>query len=317
MASMSISLGEVKAQLGMILGVPRAPAQWDATLTADIERIIRSGRRRFFSANPSGWHFMRQHFTILTEAPRETGTVTVVDGVVTLSGSTFPTTAATNYIMSIENQEGLFKIATYTDSTHVTLEDTSVDADAGSTYALYKFRYDMPSNFGGFRGPVTVARDTIMEQAAILPEYELRAIQSHVTIQTGRPRLFTVSSRVADEDIGIPTWYFELYPLADTVYEIEADISLSAGDASGADSDDEICHPAFAEAMAEAIYAAGETVMQVMDGVHQRRYNELIGEALERDRRMRGVRRLLPRTSYLYNLPGYEYRTAEITWDEE
>lgn len=316
MASLSITLGEVKAQLGMILGVPRAPAQWGTTLAADIDRIIRSGRRRFFSANPGGWNFLRQHITILTAAPQTTGTVTVVNGVVTLAGSTFPTTAATNYLIAIEGIEGLCKIATYTNSTNVTLEDTSVNADALSTYVLYKFRFDMPSNFGGFRGPVTVARDTIMEQAAILPEYEIRAIQSHTTVQTGRPRLFTVSNRVADEDVGIPTWYFEGYPLADAVYEIEGDIILSAGDALDVDADDEICHPAFAEAMAEAIYAAGETAMQILDGVHTRRYNEMVAEALERDRRMKGVRRLLPRTNDRYRR-GYEYRTADITWDEE
>lgn len=317
MPSLSISLGEVKAQLGMILGVPRAPAQWDTTLAADVDRIIRSGRRRFFSANPSGWSFLNQHQTFLTLAPQTTGTVTVASGVVTLSGATFPTTAATNYLISIEGLNGLYKIATYTDSTHVTLEDTSASADAGSTYTLYKNRFDLPSNFGGFRGPVTVARGSILEQAAILPEYEVRAVQSHVTVRTGQPRLFTVSNRVADEDVGIPTWYLEFYPLADGVYEIEADIHLSAGDALDAASDDDICHPAFAEAMAEAIYAAGETAMQIMDGVHALRYNELIGEALERDRRMKGVRRLLPRTQNPYFIPGYEFRTAEITWDEE
>jgi hypothetical protein len=314
MASLTLSLDELKSNLAMILGVSRTYSAWDATLIADVNRIIRSGRRRFFSANQ--WQFLDARYTVLTEAPRDTGTVQVASGVVTLTGSTFPTTAATNYLIAFDGNQGVYEIGTYTDTTHVTLKDTSLTLDAGTEYTMYKYRFDMPSNFGGTRGPVTTERNCVIEESAILPDYTLRALTSHETIQTGRPRLFTTYQRVANEDIATPTWFLQIFPLADAVYEIKLDIRLQPGDALDAADSDAIMHPAFAECMAEAIYAQAEVTMQVMQGVHEQRFQALLREAIVRDGKMRGVRRLEPRDSG-YRRAGWEISDGTSTWAEE
>lgn len=315
MASLSLSLGEIKENLAMILGVTRTYSAWDATLISDVNRIIRSGRRRFFSANQ--WQFLNSRLTFLTEAPRTTGTVTVVDGVVTLAGSTFPTTAATNYLIAFDGNQGVYEIGTYTDTTHVTLKDTSLDLAAGTAYTMYKYRFDMPSNFGGSRGPVTTERNSVIEEAAILPDYTLRVLTSQETIETGRPRLFTTYQRLADEDLAVPTWYLQVFPLPDAVYEIKMDIRLQPGDSLGASNSAEICHPAFAECMAEAIYAQAEVSMSVMQGVHEQRYQTLLREAIIRDAKMQDVRRLWPQNETLRRREGWEIADGVSTWAEE
>jgi len=227
-ASLSITLGEIKKNLAMILGIDRTVANWDTVLTEDVDRIIRAGRRKFVSANPKGWKFLEQHLVVLTAAPATTGTITVVDGVVTLAGSTFPTDLVDNYLLEPETG-GLYQIVTRTDSTHAILKDTSLDVAALSTYTLHKYRYPFASNFGGFKGPVTTARNTELQEAAVLPDYELRALRSYTTVQTGTPKLFTVSRRIADEDVALPEWYLEFWPLADDVYEIHADMRIHLG----------------------------------------------------------------------------------------
>jgi hypothetical protein len=304
----------LKENLALILGVSRTYSSWDATLIADVDRIIRSGRRRFFSAHQ--WAFLDSRLTILTEAPRTTGTVQVASGVVTLTGSTFPATSATNYLIAFDGNQGLYEIGAYTDSTHVTLKDTSLTLAAGTEYTMYKYRFDMPSNFGGTRGPVTTERNCEIEESAILPDYTLRALTSHETVQTGRPQIFTTYQRVADEDIAVPTWFLQVFPLPDAVYEIKLDIRLQPGDALGAAASDAICHPAFAECMAEAIYAQAEVAMQVMKGVHEQQFQILLSEAIIRDGKMRGVRRLSPDDN-MNRQDRWWIRDGISTWAEE
>ena len=316
MASLSITLGEIKKNLAMILGIDRTVANWDSVLTEDVDRIIRAGRRKFVSANPKGWKFLEQHLVVLTVAPVTTGTVTIVDGVVTLAGSTFPTDLVDNYLFQPDGG-GLYEISVRTDSTHATLKDTSLDAAALTTYTLYKYRYPFASNYGGFKGPLTTARNERLEEAAVLPDYELRALRSHLTVQTGRPRLFTVSRRMADEDVALPEWYLEIWPLADDVYEIQGDMRVHLGDALGETDSDIVCNMNFSQCMAEAIYAEGELSMLVLNGPHREAFNDELEKAIAIDKRMQGVRRLLPRDGIVRQTDGYEIASGESTWAEE
>jgi hypothetical protein len=68
-----------------------------------------------------------------TSTPYSTGTITVVSGVVTLAGGTFPTWAV-NGRMTIAGTE--YTVAVRTDGTHLTLTNTGVNAIAGTSYSL-------------------------------------------------------------------------------------------------------------------------------------------------------------------------------------
>lgn len=315
MASLYVNNDEIRGNLATILGVSRTVANWDPTLTADINRIIRSGRRRFFSAND--WSFLTQHISFVTAATLATGTVGAVNGVVTLAGSTFPTDVVNNYLFATEGADGIFSVKTRDTATQITLHDTSVNFAALKKYTLHKNKFDLPTNFGGFRGPVHTANNERLHESAIIPEFEVRTIQNNRVLKTGRPNLFTVSQRLADEETGIPTWYLQVYPLPDAVYKIEADVRIIPGDTLGLAGSADIMHPAFAECMAEAVYAAAEVIMGVGQGVHEIRFGQLLPEAVRKDRAIKGVTRMMNRNSQVTRVPHYEIITGKVTWNEE
>src|SRR5688572_1703082 len=92
MASLSLSNAELKRNWSMIAGVSRDSTQWDAQTTDDFENCVRNGRRKFYAAHD--WSFLTHSVTFPVIAPYETGTITVVNGTVTLAGGTWPSNAA-------------------------------------------------------------------------------------------------------------------------------------------------------------------------------------------------------------------------------
>ena len=84
MATLAITNDELDAEIGQVLGISRTRTDWDPLTTAlDVDRMVRSGRRRFFSAY--NWSFLREDLVINTIAPITAGTVTIVNGAVTLT----------------------------------------------------------------------------------------------------------------------------------------------------------------------------------------------------------------------------------------
>jgi hypothetical protein len=104
---------------------------FDSDQLDNIEQCIRDGLHDVYSAHP--WSFFRPIAEITTTAPYTTGTVSIVAGVVTLTGGTWPTWAATG-VLKISN--GYYEVDSRDSSTQITLEDTSVAAAALTTYEL-------------------------------------------------------------------------------------------------------------------------------------------------------------------------------------
>lgn len=290
MASLNLTNDEIKAALGHFLGISRDPDDWDAITVADTNRIIRAGRRRFFSA--ANWNFLNQDLPIITEAPQSTGTIEIVAGVVTLTGSTWPTDA-TLWVLKPDNG-GVYTINTRDSGTQLTLHDTSVNADALSTYVLYKVTYELPAGFGGWEGPITIGNDIYVRESRNFPEYLVRSVAGHRRARAGRPELFTVTSN-PDSETGIPEYFFQLYPLPDAVYVLNTRYKVAPGDTLSLDDDVPTTHSVFAEAMLEAILAAAEVIAFDAPGAHTMRYTELIQEAKGIDGRMPGIRLGTPR----------------------
>lgn len=97
----------------------------------DILQCIRDGLGYVYDAH--NWSFFRPVKDITTTAPYATGTVTVVAGVVTLAGGTFPSWAVQG-ILQVSN--GYYSIASRDSGTQVTLNDTSVAVAAGTAFQL-------------------------------------------------------------------------------------------------------------------------------------------------------------------------------------
>lgn len=118
---------------------------------ARVNGTIDDGLRQFYrppavgGGKPWSWSFMYLTSTITQVAPYTTGTITVVDGVVTLSGGTFPAAAA-SYRLSCLGLD--HAVSTRDSGTQLTLVDTTLDVSAGTTYSLHLDDHDLPADFG-------------------------------------------------------------------------------------------------------------------------------------------------------------------------
>lgn len=123
---------------------------------AATHRVIERGLRRFVNPvaldgdSPHQWRFLRPVHYLTTSPPYSTGTITVVSGAVTGSGTTFPSTSANGWELVAGG--GVYEVATYASGTSITLVDTSVNLAAGTAYTLVRPGYDLPDNWGDLIG---------------------------------------------------------------------------------------------------------------------------------------------------------------------
>lgn len=293
MATLALTNAELYAELGRVLGINRSYSELDAVTQADVDRIIRSGRRRFFSAN--NWKFLKQDLPITIAAPTDTGTVTIVSGVVTFAGAAVIPATVANYIFAPEGG-GAYSITTRTSDTEMTLADTTVNADALSTFTLYQVKYDLPANFGGWEGPIAIENyDGVkLNESRNFPEYVIRSFANRQTVRTGRPELFTVMS-TTDAETAIATHQLSIYPLPDQLYILSSRIKINAGDTLDLADSAVSADPTFTECYKEAVLSAAEVIAFNQPGTHALRYKELLVEAIRQDNAMAGVRYGRPR----------------------
>jgi hypothetical protein len=290
MASLGIDNDEIYARLAMQMGINRDDGEWSPTNQSDADRIIRSGRRKLFSAHD--WSFLEIEHEINVLAPDDDGTITVVDGVVTLAGSTFHASAAGQHIAF---DGSIYRINTRDSATQVTLFDTSVDADALTEYKVYFTRYDLPTNFSAFVGPVTIENsETIAEmtELPVLPEHQVRGLASNRNAFSARPTAFAVFHTV-DEETGIASHFVNVYPLPDNEYVATTRVRILPGDSLS--EDDEVCGAEYAELLLEAILAACEQLYNDAPGVHTELFAKMLPDFIRKDKVAQGVRRLKPR----------------------
>lgn len=312
MATLAIDNDEIYARLAMLCGVSRDPDDWDSTTSADMDRIIRAGRRKLFSAYD--WSFLEIRHRFATVEPYETGTVTIVSGVVTLAGGTFPTGAAGQRLYVDGN---IYEVNTRDNGTQLTLYDTSIDADAGSEFVLYSTKYSLPSNYSAIVGPVTIENSEVsaeLQELPVLPEHQVRGLASNQRAYSTRPKAFSVFHTL-DEETGIPTYFLDLYPLPDRVYEVTVRVRIAPGDALA--EVDEVFPAEFSELLLEAILAAAEQIWMDKADFHTELFNKMLPDFIRKDKVAQGVRRLLPRRDgrRVSSVKNYELIVAPIDVD--
>ena len=184
------------------------------TETTWVDDLLRTGCRKVYAAHD--WKYLRVTTTLSTVAPYSTGTITCVDGVVTLSGGTFPTGAA-DYVLIANNIT--YEINTRDSGTQVTLEDLSVDIDAGTTYEVAKFAYDLPDGYGELLGPMTYHPGL---NEMYRPLWKIDAIDLRVLRQMGDetdpPQCFAVRPKAFTATTG-ERYQVLFAPLPDGVYQ--------------------------------------------------------------------------------------------------
>lgn len=293
MASLGISRSEVYANLATVLGINRVSSSWDAQTLSDVQRVWRMGVRKFIASND--WKHLEETHTFVIPAVYETGTVTVVDGVVTLAGGTFPSWAAN--AVFLPDDGGVYEVSTRDGDTQLTLLDTSLDLAALSEFELRQTRFDLPSHFARVLEPFTIenSRYEELEEIPILPEWTLRGVGGREVPRLDRPEAFTTFQDV-DEATNTFTPYLKVWPIPDAQYTVSGTIGVMIDDTLSQIESVVICNPLFSELLQESILAAGEQLYHSGEqNIHTQNFEKWLPAFVQKDRMLRGVRSLRPR----------------------
>jgi len=245
---------------------------------ADIVDCIRDGLRSVYSAHP--WSFFRPLETITTTTPYTTGTVTIVDGVVTLAGGTWPAWAAQG-VLTVDTET--YEVATRDGNSQLTLSDTSATAAALSTYSLDRYRYDLPAGFDGIEGELTYepGASDYYPPVKIVHESEIRRRRQDEEY-SDRPTLAAIVTGEFTEAAG-STRYLVFYPTPDAEYILTGRMRLLPTMPED-DADYPVGSDVLAGAIQEACLAAGERFLEEAEGVHSKRAMELLAVAVAADK---------------------------------
>lgn len=231
------------------------------------------------------WSFMQPKLTSFDiNAPYGTGTVTVVAGVVTGSGTTFPSWAASAEIVIGDVS---YSVSTRDSATQLTLDDTSVTAAAGSTYTLLQIDYVLPDLFGGFRGDLYIDQSpsSIGQVVQRADKQELLGYQkSGLADFTAQPERYAVFTQDQTGAAG-QRWLMTLWPIADAAYTLSGFYTINPYQLTSA-----LPYPMgglpLSECLREAVLGAVEIEFMGAAGIHVQMFQRRLQAAISYDRQM-------------------------------
>jgi hypothetical protein len=252
---------------------------WTDNDLTDIDTSIIRGVRQFYAAYQ--WSFLRQLVSLNTSAPYETGTITVVDGIVTLAVGTWPSWADEGELVV----DGIsYPVDSRDSDTQITLDDTTADVDAGTSYSLVRPQQSLPDHYGGFEGPLTYRPGTtgFYEPIQIMSEVQLREARMH-SDTVGRPRRAFIRPKSSD-GAGGQRWEIGWYPVPDDAHFLYGKMRVHPNRLT-------FSRPCplggmvHGEAILESCLAIAESKLDDTIGVHQQRYQLALASSIELDKR--------------------------------
>ena len=286
-SSLSVSWIELQQEVGWFLDAGRTIGSFlPAQLTA-VTNCVQSGVRKVYyppaidkTTVGYEWSWLRPTTTIEFYASYSTGTITVVSGVVTLTvAGTFPSWAADGVISA---GGGNYTVNTRDGDNQVTLDDTSVNIDAGTAYGLSQEDYTLPDNFGRIMGQIHWPTDeyrTPLEQVAV---GKMLAMRGH-SQRTGPPRRFAIRYKPSDGSGG-QRQELMIYPRSDISKTMNYQFEAYSGKLTDANP-----YPLggmqLAELYTESCLAVAELRMNDEQGLHTQEFQRLLIDAVARDRK--------------------------------
>jgi len=283
-SSLSVGFPDLKSEVGFFLGYGRST--WTEARESTIEDLVQSGIRLVYyppaiSDESIGheWSWLRPSTTLSVVKPYATGTVTIVAGVVTLSvAGTFPTWAAGG---ELTIDAGTYTVASYDGANQITLDDTTVDADALSTYSLTRMAYDLPDDFNRLVGMLHFPSNeyrTSVQLVSISRLLQLRASRSYESTPQWCATRYKTSTGATGQRQEIL-----LYPSPDQDWSMGYEYEAYSGVLS-----DDYPYPLggmhLAELYTESCLAAAERRINQEEGLHNEQYKRLLADAIERDK---------------------------------
>ena len=164
------------------------------------KQIVRDGLKLFQTAYK--WRFLRPKAQLTLNAAYNTGTITVVDGVVTGASLTWPSWAASAEL----NIAGIgYTVNTRDSGTQLTLDDLTVDADALTTYTLEQVDYTLPDDWSGMEGKLTYrpGDGNFYKSPTMVSEGMVRELRSRNTrLRFRRPEYYAIRAAAHDATVG-------------------------------------------------------------------------------------------------------------------
>lgn len=277
-AAMTVSYDNLLARVGRFLSQQRSG--FSDSETCDIEDCIRDGLLAVYSAHD--WSFFKPVKDITTTAPYTTGTITVVNGVVTLAGGgTFPSWAADGLLKA---DNGYYSIATRDGNTQVTLDDTTLDLDSETTYELARPEIPLDASFEAIAGDSDLTY--YPDQNELYPPVRMR---HDVAIRTwqqddpyfDRPIYYSVRTVEFDPTVGSRK-VLAFYPAPDAAYVLRVPMILRPT-MIDADNPYPVGGETLAAVITEACLAAAERNLDDTEAVHNKRFLELLPLAIRAD----------------------------------
>lgn len=283
-ATLTISYLTLRVTIAEELSWPRS--DWDAKQLARLNEIIRSGLLSFYYPALAGgrthrWSFLQPTVAITTQAPQKTGTIAVAAGVVTLTGATWPTWAASGEI-SINGQ--VYAVATRESGTQLTLADTTAAADAGTSYTIACPIVELPADCGGsLARPLTYTTGT----SGGYPPVEIRtAADIRIAKQDfswiDRPRICCIRPKAPFDPTVGPRYELVLAPTPAAAYVFKTEYKVSP---TMIDETNLYPHGAaeHGETITEACLAIAEQRFDGGAGIHTQRFAALLEGSVARD----------------------------------
>ena len=254
-------------------------SSFSADQTVDITDCIRDGIRRVYASHE--WSFLRPLQDVTTTAPYTTGTVTIVNGVVTLATGTWPSWADYG-ILKVSNS--YYSIATRGSDSEITLNDTTVDVDPGTSYELGRPEIPLDASFEDMSpdSDLTYYPDQNELYPAVFQRYDatIRKLQMNDPYHD-RPRYYSVRTVEFDPTTGSRK-RLAFYPVPDAAYVLRCPMILRPTMLSSTNSEP-IGGEALSQVILEACLAAAEHNYDDTEAVHEKRYLELLPLAIRTD----------------------------------
>jgi|GEM_PF-1044199 len=306
-----VSYATLKERVGHYLFGAEVGTAFTQDQLTRIGYCISDGLRRVYAAHE--WSFFKPVVDVTTTAPYITGTVTVANGIVSLTGGTFPSWAASGIFLV---NKKYYSVASRDSNTQITLDTLTVNVASASTYSLSRPVIPMDAAFD------SIANDSDLAYYPGDDQWYPAAVQRHDAAirkleaenpEFSRPCFYSVRTDRFDPAVGSRK-SLAFYPAPDAVYTLRVPMILRP-----VDIDDANPYPIGAEMLSQAILeaclAAAEHNYEEREHVHEKRYQEMIVLAIAKDMDRSTPTSLgpdAPRGEFgKYNVFDYDYRTRE------
>ncbi len=289
-STLSKTYDDFQLAVGDLLSCQRTatPASvWSADQIARVDTCIQGGYQRFLNPISGGksyfWSFLSPTTTISTVAAYSTGTVTIVDGVVTLSATgTWPSWVADGSLLIGGVQ---YTVASRGGDNEITLDDTTLDADAGTSYSIGKLAYDLPDDFIDLEGNMYFSASGVGRECQNVSEATLLKQRTSSPSRVTVPSTCAIRPKTATAGTTGQRFEIHFWPTPDAAYDMYAQYSVAVTKLAATKYP--LGGMMHGRTIELACLAEAEALYLDEQGIHERRYQEALAASIGLDRRQK------------------------------